>query len=70
MTEALQRWEWAARATLADRGIGYYAASEVLAQVRVFCSTSGRSPLGAFGPPRQWASAVADDVMPHAMARR
>jgi hypothetical protein len=59
MNDVLQRWEWAARTTLADREIGYWAASEILAHVRDYCLSSGHSPWDAFGSPHVWASAVA-----------
>jgi hypothetical protein len=59
MGDLIQRWEWAARAALADRGIGYYAASAALAEVRAYCAATASAPWHAVGTPERWAAEVA-----------
>ncbi len=56
--DQLQRWEWAARAALAERGIGYDAASGLLASVRRHYLDTGEMPWEAFGSPASYAARV------------
>jgi hypothetical protein len=66
--DRLQRWEWAARAALAELGIGYDEASERLVSVRRHCLDTGQAPWEAFGSPAQYA-ARALSAAPSSMAR-
>ena len=54
--DRLQRWEWAARAALAELGIGYDEASALLAAVRRHCLDTGQLPWEAFGSPASYAA--------------
>jgi hypothetical protein len=54
--DRLQRWEWAARAALAEVGIGYDEASALLASVRRHCLDTGQLPWEAFGSPANYAA--------------
>lgn len=54
--DRLQRWEWAARAALAEVGIGYDEASALLASVRRHCLDTGQVPWEAFGSPASYAA--------------
>jgi hypothetical protein len=56
--DQLRRWEWAARAALAELGIGYDGATAALASVRRHCWATGQMPWEAYGPPRSFAATV------------
>lgn len=54
-TVTFDQWELSARFALADRGIGYYASEPIIAGARAHCRDTGRSPVEAFGEPREFA---------------
>jgi hypothetical protein len=55
----VQQWVWAARTALAERNVGYNAASVALAEVWAHCVDNAQTPWEAFGSPTAWADMVA-----------
>ncbi|NJQ04734.1 hypothetical protein [Streptomyces lonarensis] len=64
MTETDKRWEAQLRLALADRGVGYEVADEVMEEVGQHCADSGESPEAAFGTAEEYAVAVVRDRIP------
>ncbi|NJP66350.1 hypothetical protein [Streptomyces spiramenti] len=67
MTDTDSRWEARLRLALADRGVGYKVADEVMEEVGQHCAASGESPEEAFGKPDEYAVAVVRDRIPDAV---
>ncbi|MFD9374344.1 hypothetical protein ACFWBH_02210 [Streptomyces sp. NPDC059999] len=64
MTDAATRWNARTRLALAARSVDSTTADAVLAEVEQHCVDSGESPEEAFGPPEEYAAAVASERVP------
>jgi hypothetical protein len=67
--DQLQRWEWAARAALAELGIGYDEASALLASVRRHCLETAQPPWDTFGSPADYAARAQSSRRPSVASR-
>lgn len=64
MSDPAIRWNAGVRLALAARSVDHATADTVLDEVAQHCADSGENPEEAFGPPEEYAAAVAGERLP------